>query len=159
MAASALHQQWRSVWRLPWPCQPSSCSRSVLELAARVVPLHIWVPLYKSWCTCEVSARMCVSVHMHARMYIRGVTFPYRHLHVYVVSVLMCMYIYISRRQGSVCLCIHACAFTCDFSDSGVLATLIISRLFFWHTQHRSDIGFMTVMCGVRCLHSEQKVV
>ena len=48
---------------------------------------------------------------------------------------------------------------TCYFSDSGVLATCMIAFLFFWHTQQRSDIGFMTVMCGISYLHSEQKVV
>ena len=49
-----------------------------------------------------------------------------------------------------------ACVFTSDFSDSGVLAALIIALLFFWQTQHG---GFITDMCGVSCLHSEQKVV
>ena len=49
--------------------------------------------------------------------------------------------------------------FTCDFSESGVLADLMIALLFFWQTQHRSDKGFMTVMCGVSCLHSEQNMV
>ena len=29
------------------------------------------------------------------------------------------------------CVYVHARAFTCDFSDSGVLAALIIAQLFF----------------------------
>ena len=37
---------------------------------------------------------------------------------------------------------------TCDFSDSGVFADLMIATLFRWHTQQRSDIGFITVMWG-----------
>ena len=69
-------------------------------------------------------------------------------------------------RHVCTCMCEYAhghvgdaYVFTCDFSDSGVLAALIIALLFFWQTQHRSDMGFITVMCGVSCLHSEQKVV
>ena len=73
-----------------------------------------------------------------------------------------------------ICICVRVCMhmrilcisgsgtcvlFTCDFSESGVLADLMIALLFFWQTQHRSDKGFITVMCGVSCLHSEQKVV
>ena len=69
-------------------------------------------------------------------------------------------------------LCVYAHAYITHFwewhvcviylpmtSDSGVLAALIIALLFFWQTQHRSDKGFITVMCGVSCLHSEQNVV
>ena len=67
----------------------------------------------------------------------------------------VCMHMRILRISGSgMCVLL-----TCDFSDSGVLAALIIALLFFWQTQHRSDKGFITVMCGVSCLHSEQNVV
>ena len=66
----------------------------------------------------------------------------------------VCMHMHILLISGSG-MCV---LFTCDFSDSGVLAALIITLLFFWQTQHRSDKGFITVMCGVSCLHSEQNV-
>ena len=84
----------------------------------------------------------------------------------------VCMYVYMGIcvwRQGDEYTCmfdvqsvhmhvvVHV--FTCDFSDSGTFADLITTLLFFWQSQHRSDIGFMTVMCGVSCLHNEQKVV
>ena len=35
---------------------------------------------------------------------------------------------------------------TCDFASSGVFAALMIATLFCWHTQQRSDMGFITVM-------------
>ena len=38
------------------------------------------------------------------------------------------------------------------------LAALIIAMLFLWHTQHKSDIGFITIICGVNCLQKMQKV-
>lgn len=34
-----------------------------------------------------------------------------------------------------------------------------MAALFFWHTQQRSDMGFITVIWGVRVRHNEQKVV
>ena len=50
------------------------------------------------------------------------------------------------------------CLLTEDFSASGLLAALIIAVLFFWQTQHRSLIGFMTMMYGVSWRHKEVKV-
>ena len=79
------------------------------------------------------------------------------------VCVRVCVYAFVCV---CVCICLYYAflgvtrvLFTCDFSESGVLADLMIALLFFWQTQHRSDKGFITVMCGVSCLHSEQKVV
>ena len=39
----------------------------------------------------------------------------------------------------------------------GVLAARMIAEEFCWHTQHRSVMGFMTVMWGASFLHSVQK--
>ena len=74
-----------------------------------------------------------------------------------------------------ICLCIHASTDVCvlchcrlsmciylwffRLGSIGCPHACMIARLFFWHTQQRSDISFMTMMCGVSCLHSEQKVV
>ena len=75
----------------------------------------------------------------------------------------MCVCICVSVCMHMCILCISGSGtcvlFTCDFSESGVLADLMIALLFFWQTQHRSDKGFIMVMCGVSCLHSEQIVV
>lgn len=38
---------------------------------------------------------------------------------------------------------------TSDFSSSGLFAALRIAVEFCWHTQHKSVIGFMTVMPAV----------
>ena len=43
--------------------------------------------------------------------------------------------------------------------SSDVCAALIIAVEFCWHTQHRSVMGFMTVMWGASFLHSVQKVL
>ena len=48
---------------------------------------------------------------------------------------------------------------TCVFSSSGVFAALIIAMLFCWHTQHKSDIGFITMICGTSCRQRVQKVL
>ena len=44
--------------------------------------------------------------------------------------------------------------FTSDFSSTGRLLAVMISVLFCWHTQHRSDIGRDTTTCGVSCCQS-----
>ena len=99
MAASALHRLWRSAAGLPWPCQSSSYSKSVLGLPARGVPLRLWVYIYGE-------GDQHVSAYMHK------------------VSVCMwvCVYVYVSVRVyvcvwvgGSVrvCACMRLCTCTC----------------------------------------------
>lgn len=55
-------------------------------------------------------------------------------------------------------MCVYI-GLTSDFAASVVLAALIMAVEFCWQTQHRSDMGLMTVMCGSSCLQKVQKVV
>ena len=42
---------------------------------------------------------------------------------------------------------------TSDFCSSGWFAALMMAMLFFWHTQHRSLIGFVTMIWGRNLCH------
>ena len=72
-----------------------------------------------------------------------------------LTTCIRCLYMYITvYSYSSICVCL-----TSDFAVSGLFAALIIAVLFFWHTQHRSLIGFLTIMVGISCLHRAIKVV
>ena len=48
---------------------------------------------------------------------------------------------------------------TIDFSSSDLLAERIMALLFFWQSQHRSIMGFMTINFGRYFVHISQDVV
>ena len=48
---------------------------------------------------------------------------------------------------------------TSDLCSAGVFAALMMAVEFCWHTQHKSVMGFMTVMWGASFLHSVQNVL
>ena len=54
-------------------------------------------------------------------------------------------------------VCVTCVVFTSVFSSTGRLCARIISVLFFWQVQQRSDIGFVTTTCGASCLQRRQK--
>ena len=45
------------------------------------------------------------------------------------------------------------------FISSGIFLVFIMAGEFFWHTQQRSDIGFITTICGVKSHQYFRKVV
>ena len=45
------------------------------------------------------------------------------------------------------------------FISSGIFLVFIIAEEFFWQTQQRSDIGFITTICGVKSRQYFKKVV
>ena len=53
---------------------------------------------------------------------------------------------------------VHVHVHTSFFSSSGQLALLVMAVLFCWQIQHKSLIGFITIMCGRSCRHSKVKV-
>ena len=61
-------------------------------------------------------------------------------------------YIHKSCIKMSVFMYVHV--LTVDFSFSERLAERVMAVLFLWHTQHRSLMGFITIMYGRSCRHS-----
>lgn len=69
----------------------------------------------------------------------------------------LCLLHNLTKKQHLICTKIII--ITLDFSSSGVFAALIIALEFCWQTQHKSVIGFMTVMWGVSFLQVVQNVL
>ena len=101
-----------------------------------------------------VRVQVCV-VSWHVHFWEAGKIFMSVRLYVCLYVCMCACYAYMQIQMCVYCVTVGcACAFT-FFSDSGAH---MIARLLFWHTQQRSDIGFMTVVCGLSYLHSEQVV-
>ena len=146
-------------WRLQLSINPESLFQDCLGRVNQALVVGAFLGCQQEVCLCifeylytEFDAHvrcLCVCVCVHTCMYIGGV-----HLCMYMCRCVcyecLCACTFLGGRGGinflylclfirtCMCRCVFgrvggACAFTCDFSDSGVLAALIIARLFLTH--------------------------